>query len=47
MSTPEEIYLYPGINEAMELYPHSQRLGNNMVLNLELDAAEATELDRK
>ena len=40
-------YLYHGINEAMELYPHSQRMGNNTALNLEFDASEATEWDRK
>lgn len=47
ISIPEEFYLYPGINEAMELYPHSQRMGNNMALNPEFDASDATEWDRK
>lgn len=31
----------------MELYPHSQRMGNNMALNPEFDASDATEWDRK
>lgn len=47
MSTPKEIYFYPDISEAMQLYPDFQLMGNNMLLNLELDAAEAIELDRK
>lgn len=47
MRTPKDRGHYPGINETMELYSHFQRMGNNTVLNLELDAAEANFIREK
>lgn len=41
MSTPQEMFLYSGINQTVELYSYYQRMRNNMVLNLELGTAEA------